>query len=138
MKTFRLFVETRIRKSLKMGFAINAEKSYDSSPEIIASDLPYNPPSTLTANSSGTSTPKSLDDHPHHTKENDGQLENAYPATEKSSIYDEVVELTPMEAFKRRVDGEESPFPEVQACVPTDDDPSIMINRELTVTLLVR
>lgn len=123
-------LEPEYVKSLKMGSVINAEKSYDSSPGIITSDLPYNRTSTLTTNSSGTSTPKSLDDHPHHDKENDGQLENAYPATEKSSIYDEVVELTPMEAFKRRVDGEESPFPEVQACVPTDDDPSIMINRE--------
>lgn len=118
-------------KSLKMGSAaINAEKSHDSSPEIITSELPYNPSSTLTTDSSGASIPKPLDDYPLHNKGYDGQLENGYPATEKSSIYDEVVELTPTEAFKRRVDGDESPFPEVQACVPTDDDPSIMINCE--------
>lgn len=51
--------------------------------------------------------------------------------TESSSDYEPAVEqLTPMEAFKRKVDGNESPFPEVQACVPTDDDPTIMINRK--------
>jgi hypothetical protein len=37
----------------------------------------------------------------------------------------EKTELTPVQAFKVKVDGDESPFPEVQACVPTTDDPSI-------------
>jgi hypothetical protein len=48
----------------------------------------------------------------------------------KDGSYAEEVELTPMEALKWNVDGDESPFPEVQACVPTTDDPTIQINRE--------
>jgi hypothetical protein len=111
-----------------MGFPTD-EKHYDSSPEITTTDLPYNPFTTPRA-SSGTATPRSLDD-PHITEKPPGHLEDGYLSSEKSrSIHDDAVELTPMEAFKRRVDGDESPFPEVQACVPTDDDPSIMINRE--------
>jgi hypothetical protein len=110
-----------------MGFPTD-EKNYDSSPDITTSDLPYNPSITPPA-SSGTATPRSLDD-PHITEKPSGHLEDGYLSSEKSSIHDDAVELTPMEAFKRRVDGDESPFPEVQACVPTDDDPSIMINRE--------
>ncbi|KAJ6618832.1 OPT oligopeptide transporter [Mycena sp. CBHHK59/15] len=37
-------------------------------------------------------------------------------------------ELTPMEALHWNVDGDESPFPEVQACVSTDDDPTLEVN----------
>ncbi|KAJ7074114.1 OPT oligopeptide transporter [Mycena amicta] len=40
----------------------------------------------------------------------------------------QLVELTPMEAFNWNVDGDESPFPEVQACVSTADDPSLETN----------
>ena len=40
----------------------------------------------------------------------------------------EKVELTPMEAAEWNVDGDESPFPEVQACVPTTDDPTLEVN----------
>ncbi|RDW87636.1 hypothetical protein BP5796_03330 [Coleophoma crateriformis] len=38
------------------------------------------------------------------------------------------VELTPAEAFQRNVDGDQSPFPEVAACVSNTDDPSIPCN----------
>ncbi|KAJ8064165.1 hypothetical protein OCU04_006517 [Sclerotinia nivalis] len=37
----------------------------------------------------------------------------------------EAVELIPTEAFRWNVDGDQSPFPEVAACVPNTDDPSI-------------
>lgn len=40
----------------------------------------------------------------------------------------DVVELTPIEALERDVDGDQSPFPEVAACVPNTDDPSIEVN----------
>lgn len=40
----------------------------------------------------------------------------------------ELIELTPMEALKWNVDGDESPFPEVQACVSTEDDESLEVN----------
>ena len=40
----------------------------------------------------------------------------------------EVTELTPAEAFDVNVDGNESPFPEVNASVSTSDDPTIQIN----------
>ncbi|KAH8736353.1 OPT oligopeptide transporter protein-domain-containing protein [Ilyonectria robusta] len=37
-------------------------------------------------------------------------------------------ELTPVEAFKWNVEGDQSPFPEVAACVPNTDDPTIICN----------
>ncbi|SPQ24505.1 dcfd6b46-241f-4263-850f-23a5e10ead82 [Thermothielavioides terrestris] len=37
-------------------------------------------------------------------------------------------ELTPNEAFKWNVDGDQSPFPEVAACVPNTDDPTMKCN----------
>ncbi|KKY23899.1 putative oligopeptide transporter [Phaeomoniella chlamydospora] len=37
-------------------------------------------------------------------------------------------ELTPVEAFKWNVDGDQSPFPEVAACVANTDDPTIPCN----------
>lgn len=40
----------------------------------------------------------------------------------------DVVELTPIEALERDVDGDQSPFPEVAACVHNTDDPSIEVN----------
>ncbi|EDN98487.1 hypothetical protein SS1G_13346 [Sclerotinia sclerotiorum 1980 UF-70] len=40
----------------------------------------------------------------------------------------EAVELIPTEAFGWNVDGDQSPFPEVAACVPNTDDPSIPCN----------
>lgn len=82
---------------------------------------------------SGTQTPRTLnekDDDKGYNKE----VEAGY-TTESSSDYDQAVEITPMEAFKRKVDGDESPFPEVQACVPTNDDPTIMINRKSPLPL---
>lgn len=40
----------------------------------------------------------------------------------------EAKELIPNEAFTWNVDGDQSPFPEVAACVPNTDDPSIPCN----------
>ncbi|KAJ6102972.1 hypothetical protein N7486_005399 [Penicillium sp. IBT 16267x] len=40
----------------------------------------------------------------------------------------ELTELTPVEAFTWNVDGDQSPFPEVAACVSNKDDPSISCN----------
>ncbi|KAI5253070.1 OPT superfamily oligopeptide transporter [Aureobasidium subglaciale] len=41
-------------------------------------------------------------------------------------------EIVPTEAFKWSVDGDQSPFPEVAACVPNTDDPRTLCNSELT------
>jgi hypothetical protein len=91
-------------------------------------DIPLTGSDSEDNDKSGTQTPRTLTD-----KDNDKgyskEVETGY-TTESSSDYDQATEHTPMEAFKRKVDGDESPFPEVQACVPTDDDPTIMINRE--------
>ncbi|KAJ5527623.1 hypothetical protein N7513_011782 [Penicillium frequentans] len=40
----------------------------------------------------------------------------------------ELTELTPVEAFTWNVEGDQSPFPEVAACVSNKDDPSISCN----------
>ncbi|EIM86112.1 OPT oligopeptide transporter [Stereum hirsutum FP-91666 SS1] len=40
----------------------------------------------------------------------------------------EKTELTPMEAYKWDVSGEQSPFPEVAACVPVTDDHTLEVN----------
>ncbi|KAB8077449.1 OPT oligopeptide transporter protein-domain-containing protein [Aspergillus leporis] len=40
----------------------------------------------------------------------------------------ERTELTPVEAFKWNVDGDQSPFPEVAACVSNKDDPTMLCN----------
>ncbi|KAJ5529204.1 hypothetical protein N7527_002597 [Penicillium freii] len=40
----------------------------------------------------------------------------------------ELTELTPVEAFKWNVDGDQSPFPEVAACVSNKDDPTMACN----------
>ncbi|QSZ35659.1 hypothetical protein DSL72_006781 [Monilinia vaccinii-corymbosi] len=40
----------------------------------------------------------------------------------------EAVELVPTEAFQWNVDGDQSPFPEVAACVPNTDDPTALCN----------
>jgi hypothetical protein len=91
-------------------------------------DIPLTGSDSEDNDKSGTQTPRTLndkDDGKGYSKE----VEAGY-TTESSSDYDQATEVTPMEAFKRKVDGDESPFPEVQACVPTDDDPTIMINRE--------
>ncbi|KAJ7315594.1 OPT oligopeptide transporter protein-domain-containing protein [Mycena albidolilacea] len=45
-----------------------------------------------------------------------------------SDVDTELTELTPMEALKWNVDGDQSPFPEVQACVSTEDDESLEVN----------
>ncbi|KAJ6490473.1 OPT oligopeptide transporter [Mycena vulgaris] len=60
-------------------------------------------------------------------------IETDLTSTEKDDAHyvdqrAELTELTPMEALKWNVDGDESPFPEVQACVSTDDDPSLEVN----------
>lgn len=39
-------------------------------------------------------------------------------------------ELTPMESSKWDVSGDRSPFPEVQACVSTEDDVGLEVNSE--------
>ncbi|WOO80324.1 Glutathione transporter 1 [Vanrija pseudolonga] len=46
----------------------------------------------------------------------------------KDTIIDEINEVTPDQAFKFNVDGDQSPFPEVAACVPVTDDPSTLVN----------
>lgn len=40
----------------------------------------------------------------------------------------EANELSPMEAFAVNVDGDQSPFAEVAACVPNTDDPDLLIS----------
>ncbi|KAJ5290707.1 uncharacterized protein N7443_010960 [Penicillium atrosanguineum] len=40
----------------------------------------------------------------------------------------EITELTPVEAFKWNVEGDQSPFPEVAACVSNKDDPTMVCN----------
>ncbi|KAL8286132.1 hypothetical protein RQP46_004620 [Phenoliferia psychrophenolica] len=40
----------------------------------------------------------------------------------------DTVELTPLEAIDQSVEGDQSPFPEVAACVPNTDDPTIEVN----------
>ncbi|OGM46195.1 putative oligopeptide transporter [Aspergillus bombycis] len=40
----------------------------------------------------------------------------------------EISELPPVEAFKWNVDGDQSPFPEVAACVSNTDDPTMLCN----------
>ncbi|KAJ5200127.1 Oligopeptide transporter OPT superfamily [Penicillium cf. griseofulvum] len=40
----------------------------------------------------------------------------------------ELTELTPVEAFKWNVEGDQSPFPEVASCVSNKDDPTIACN----------
>ncbi len=50
---------------------------------------------------------------------------------DKEDSYDrptDKTELTPMEALKWNVDGDQSPFPEVAACVPNTDDPTMEVN----------
>lgn len=46
---------------------------------------------------------------------------------EKAALYSKIdaVELTPAEAFSWNVEGDQSPFPKVAACVPNTDDPDI-------------
>ncbi|CAD0041770.1 unnamed protein product, partial [Aureobasidium pullulans] len=41
---------------------------------------------------------------------------------------EEIKEIIPTEAFKWNVDGDQSPFPEVAACVPNTDDPTTLCN----------
>ncbi|KAJ7876857.1 OPT oligopeptide transporter [Mycena olivaceomarginata] len=45
-----------------------------------------------------------------------------------SDVDPELTELMPMEALKWNVDGDQSPFPEVQACVSTEDGESLEVN----------
>ncbi|KAB8290067.1 hypothetical protein EYC80_010393 [Monilinia laxa] len=56
--------------------------------------------------------------------EGDGIEVEKQRAAEKA----EAVELIPTEAFQWNVDGDQSPFPEVAACVPNTDDPTILCN----------
>ncbi|KAE8152078.1 OPT superfamily oligopeptide transporter [Aspergillus avenaceus] len=48
--------------------------------------------------------------------------------TEDLLHFAEQTELTPVEAFKWDVDGDQSPFPEVAACVSNKDDPTALCN----------
>lgn len=48
----------------------------------------------------------------------------------------EKTELTPMEAYKWDVSGEQSPFPEVAACVPVTDDHTLEVNSKPVLFLL--
>lgn len=45
----------------------------------------------------------------------------------------ELTELTPMEALHWNVDGDQSPFPEVAACVSTEDDPTLEVNSQASL-----
>lgn len=49
----------------------------------------------------------------------------------------EKTELTPMEAYKWDVSGEQSPFPEVAACVPVTDDHTLEVNSKPAISLLL-
>ncbi|KAJ7481221.1 OPT oligopeptide transporter [Mycena galericulata] len=61
--------------------------------------------------------------------EKDGSFSSKGQADVKYVDLDaELTELTPMEALKWSVDGDQSPFPEVQACVSTEDDPTLEVN----------
>ncbi|KAJ9094171.1 hypothetical protein QFC19_008021 [Naganishia cerealis] len=99
-------------------------------------ELPYNAHATNDLDiedkaGSGTVTPQSPNDEKDPERKGSFTtkvLEQGYVSDNSSGLFDEAVEITPMEAFRRKVDGDESPFPEVQACVPTDDDPTIQIN----------
>ncbi|KAK4700387.1 hypothetical protein P7C70_g5860, partial [Phenoliferia sp. Uapishka_3] len=57
----------------------------------------------------------------------EGDLEKVLQQ-EKQAGWGETVELTPNEALEQSVDGDQSPFPEVAACVPNTDDPTIQVN----------
>ncbi|KAJ7685541.1 OPT oligopeptide transporter, partial [Mycena polygramma] len=73
----------------------------------------------LDFNSSGTVTPDVEKDDSFTSKEKEDA---------KYADQAELVELTPMEALKWNVDGDQSPFPEVQACVSTEDDETLEVN----------
>ncbi|KAH6891476.1 small oligopeptide transporter-like protein [Thelonectria olida] len=60
--------------------------------------------------------------------EADVSLNGALSAQEKFDEKVEKQELTPVEAFKWNVEGDQSPFPEVAACVPNTDDPELACN----------
>ncbi|CAD0029424.1 unnamed protein product [Aureobasidium pullulans] len=49
-------------------------------------------------------------------------------AENSSDSEHEIKEIIPTEAFKWNVDGDQSPFPEVAACVPNTDDPTTLCN----------
>ncbi|KAK4698969.1 hypothetical protein P7C70_g7300, partial [Phenoliferia sp. Uapishka_3] len=49
-------------------------------------------------------------------------------SNETPSALGETGELTPQEALGQSVEGDQSPFPEVAACVPNTDDPTIQVN----------
>lgn len=50
----------------------------------------------------------------------------------------EKTELTPMEAYKWDVSGDQSPFPEVAACVPVTDDPTLKVNSKSWILHFLR
>lgn len=60
--------------------------------------------------------------------EKDSGYDNDASKPKNLSKVAEVTKLTPAEAFDVNVDGDESPFPEVNASVSTTDDPSIQVN----------
>ncbi|KZF18813.1 OPT superfamily oligopeptide transporter [Xylona heveae TC161] len=62
--------------------------------------------------------------------EADGSVKGEFEEEETKVLVDkaEKTELTPVEAFKWNVDGDQSPFAEVAACVSNTDDPNIACN----------
>ncbi|KAJ5221548.1 uncharacterized protein N7469_010435 [Penicillium citrinum] len=67
---------------------------------------------------------------PELSERQSGDLEAEYSNQDPGDrLYrSELAEITPVEALKWNVDGDESPFPEVAACVSNKDDPSIACN----------
>ncbi|GKZ55771.1 hypothetical protein AnigIFM49718_000937 [Aspergillus niger] len=58
----------------------------------------------------------------------DAELLEENDDLKRQNIVAEQKELTPLEAFKWNVEGDQSPFPEVAACVPNTDDPTLPCN----------
>ncbi|KAB8231711.1 OPT oligopeptide transporter protein-domain-containing protein [Aspergillus alliaceus] len=52
----------------------------------------------------------------------------SYGGANELSKLGEATELSPVEAFKWNVEGDESPFPEVAACVSNKDNPTMLCN----------
>lgn len=87
-------------------------------------------PSFLSRRTNASQAP-SLTDQKELPYDGNSDLEKSSGADKGSDIvvdHEEKKELTPMEAAKWSVDGDESPFPEVQACVSTEDDPTLEVN----------
>jgi hypothetical protein len=77
---------------------------------------------------SASDTPSLEKEPPDYDIEKDPGYSNDASDSKNLSKVAEVTELTPAEAFEVNVDGDESPFPEVNASVSTSDDPTSQIN----------